>query len=171
MTTFVKMLRLAGLLLLAWTTAVQAHEPKPHGLPVPKALERPIAFWTRIFAAIDGQGGVLHDADDLGVVYHTFARLPETPVRPERPLRKNASALSSFCRRSPTTTPRRATRMKSACLPCSPRRPPRSACAKRRKISGFSAVCAISLLEGSNAQDSICRLFAACLNRRGCPRL
>ena len=79
MTTFVKMLRLAGLLLLAWTTAVQAHEPKPHGLPVPKALERPIAFWTRIFAAIDGQGGVLHDADDLGVVYHTFARLPETP--------------------------------------------------------------------------------------------
>ena len=79
MTTYAKVLRLAGLLFLACTAAASAHQPKPHGLPIPKSLERSIAFWTRIFTAIDGHGGVLHDPDDLGVVYHTFVRLPERP--------------------------------------------------------------------------------------------
>lgn len=70
---------LGGVLLLLWTAYPQAREPQPHGLPVPEALERSIAFWTHIFTAIDTHGGVLHDADDLGVVYHTFGSLPDSP--------------------------------------------------------------------------------------------
>ncbi len=70
---------LGALLLLWWTACPQAREPQPHGLPVSASLERHIAFWTHIFTAIDTHGGVLHDADDLGVVYHTFSHLPATP--------------------------------------------------------------------------------------------
>ena len=72
---------LGGLLLLLWTVCPQAREPQAHGLPVPEALERHIAFWTQIFTAIDAHGGVLHDADDLGVVYHTFGYLPASPAQ------------------------------------------------------------------------------------------
>jgi membrane-bound lytic murein transglycosylase D len=67
---------LGGLILLLWTAYSQAREPQPHGLPVPDALGSHIAFWTHIFTAIDTDGGVLHDADDLGVIYHTFSNLP-----------------------------------------------------------------------------------------------
>jgi membrane-bound lytic murein transglycosylase D len=67
---------LGGLILLLGTAYSQAREPQSHGLPVPEALKPHIAFWTHIFTAIDTQGGVLHDADDLSVVYHTFSDLP-----------------------------------------------------------------------------------------------
>jgi len=67
---------LGGLILLLWTAYSQAREPRSHGLPVPDALASHIAFWTHIFTAIDTHGGVLHDADDLSVVYHTFSYLP-----------------------------------------------------------------------------------------------
>ncbi len=70
---------LGGLLLLLWMACSQAREPQPHALPVPDALQRHIAFWTHIFTAIHTQGGVLHDADDLGVVYHTIGHLPASP--------------------------------------------------------------------------------------------
>ncbi|ETW94130.1 MAG: hypothetical protein ETSY1_36180 [Candidatus Entotheonella factor] len=69
---------LGGLLLLLGASILQAREPQLHALPVPEALKRPIAFWTHIFTAIDTHGGVLHDADDLGVIYHTFAYLPSS---------------------------------------------------------------------------------------------
>jgi membrane-bound lytic murein transglycosylase D len=48
---------------------------------VPKVLEQPIGFWTHIFTALDSQSGVLHDADDLGLIYHTFADLPDSPLQ------------------------------------------------------------------------------------------
>jgi len=70
---------LSGLLLLLWVAGPQAREPQPHGLPVPEALERHIAFWMHMFTAVDTQSGVLHDAEDLGVVYHTFGDLPVLP--------------------------------------------------------------------------------------------
>ncbi len=67
---------LSGLLLLLWTASPQAHKPLSHSLPEPEALERHIAFWTHIFTAVETHGGVLHDADDVGVIYHTFGYLP-----------------------------------------------------------------------------------------------
>ncbi len=72
---------LVGIWLLLGTVDLQARDLPSHGLPVPEALARPIAFWTHVFTAIDSHGGVLHDADDLGVVYHTFGYLPTLPGR------------------------------------------------------------------------------------------
>lgn len=66
-------------LLLLWTASLQAREPLPQSLPVPEALQPHIAFWTHVFTAIDTKGGVLHDADDLRVIYHTFGNLPTRP--------------------------------------------------------------------------------------------
>ncbi len=67
---------LSGLVILLWTTCLQAREPLPQSLPVPEALQPHIAFWTHIFTALDTKGGILHDADDLRVIYHTFGNLP-----------------------------------------------------------------------------------------------
>lgn len=75
---------LGGLLLLWWTACPQALEPQPHALPVPEALVRHVAFWTHIFTAVDQHGGVLHDADDLGVVYQTLGYLPARPRQRQR---------------------------------------------------------------------------------------
>ncbi|MDH3603831.1 MAG: LysM peptidoglycan-binding domain-containing protein, partial [Candidatus Tectomicrobia bacterium] len=44
--------------------------------PVPAALQPNIAFWLRIFTELDTNSGVLHDAVDVTVIYHTFASLP-----------------------------------------------------------------------------------------------
>jgi membrane-bound lytic murein transglycosylase D len=37
-----------------------------------------IAFWKRVFTALDTNQGVLHDADDVSIIYHTFSNLPES---------------------------------------------------------------------------------------------
>lgn len=48
--------------------------------PIPNVLRPNVAFWTRIFAMLDTNSGVLHDANDLRIVYHTFRALPESPA-------------------------------------------------------------------------------------------
>lgn len=56
---------------------VQAQEvSSSHLFPVPPALQPNIAFWTRIFTELDTNSGVLHDAVDVTVIYHTFVSLP-----------------------------------------------------------------------------------------------
>ncbi len=75
---------LSGLVVLLWTASIQALEPLPPSLPVPKALQPHIAFWTHIFTALDTRGGVLHDAEDLSVIYHTFGNLPTQPRRRQK---------------------------------------------------------------------------------------
>ncbi|MDH3604087.1 MAG: hypothetical protein OEU26_31145, partial [Candidatus Tectomicrobia bacterium] len=57
--------------------SVQAQEVDTLQLfPVPPALQPNIAFWTRIFIELDTNSGVLHDAVEVTVIYHTFVSLP-----------------------------------------------------------------------------------------------
>jgi membrane-bound lytic murein transglycosylase D len=37
-----------------------------------------VAFWKRIFAVLDTRSGVLHDSDDVNIIYHTLYDLPES---------------------------------------------------------------------------------------------
>jgi membrane-bound lytic murein transglycosylase D len=46
---------------------------------VPEILRPNIAFWKRIFGVLDTQSGVLHDTDQVSIIYHTFSNLPESP--------------------------------------------------------------------------------------------
>lgn len=66
-----------ALLVACGVCPVQAQEAPPtHRFPVPQALQPNVAFWIRIFTELDTNSGVLHDAVDVTVIYHTFASLP-----------------------------------------------------------------------------------------------
>ena len=68
------------LLLLVWCHTVLA-EPAPSSLfPLPDALRPNVTFWKRIFAVFDTNGGLLHDAEDVTLVYHIwYSDLPTDP--------------------------------------------------------------------------------------------
>jgi membrane-bound lytic murein transglycosylase D len=63
-------------LVLAGHRGVQTHEASVTPFPVPEVLRPNIAFWTRVFTALDINSGVLHDADDVTIIYHTLTSLP-----------------------------------------------------------------------------------------------
>ena len=46
--------------------------------PLPEELRPNVAFWKRIFAVLDTSSGVLHDPDDVSIIYHTLHDLPES---------------------------------------------------------------------------------------------
>jgi membrane-bound lytic murein transglycosylase D len=47
-------------------------------LPSAEVLRPNVAFWKRIFTALDTSSGVLHDLDDVSIIYHTLYNLPES---------------------------------------------------------------------------------------------
>jgi membrane-bound lytic murein transglycosylase D len=47
----------------------------------PAALEPDIAFWRRVYTEVTTQGGLLHDQDDLGVVYEVMKLSPDLSPR------------------------------------------------------------------------------------------
>ncbi len=59
----------AALLLLAATASAE-------DLPTPASLEPAVQFWTRVYTEVDSHSGLVHDAENLGVVYETI-RFPE----------------------------------------------------------------------------------------------
>ncbi len=54
----------------------QAQDTASTFFPVPDVLWPNIAFWTRIFTALDSSSGVLQDTDDLSIIYQIFKPLP-----------------------------------------------------------------------------------------------
>ncbi len=44
-------------------------EAAPRDFPRPAALERDVAFWTRIYSEVGTDAGLIHDTHDLGIVY------------------------------------------------------------------------------------------------------
>jgi len=60
-----------GLLLLATAPALGAEH-----LPRPPELEPDVAFWIRIYSEVGTDGGLIHDARDLGIVYERV-RFPD----------------------------------------------------------------------------------------------
>ena len=68
------------LLLFVWCHTVLA-EPAPSSLfPLPDVLRPNVTFWKRVFAVLDSNGGLLHDTEDISVVYHIWYNdLPTDP--------------------------------------------------------------------------------------------
>src|SRR4051812_21131934 len=50
-------------------------------MPRPKALERDVQFWIRVYTQVDTNGGFLHDQYNLAVVYETLHFSPNTSPR------------------------------------------------------------------------------------------
>ena len=68
----VRGLALLTALCVASMAFAQADDP----LPLPAELEPNFHFWLRIYTEIDGRGGLIHDSENLAVVYEV-ARFPE----------------------------------------------------------------------------------------------
>ena len=43
---------------------------------MPKSLKPNVEFWIHVFARLEGGSGVLHDDEDLSIIYQTLYDLP-----------------------------------------------------------------------------------------------
>src|SRR5690348_7688373 len=50
-------------------------------MPRPKALERDVQFWVRVYTQVDTNGGFLHDQYNLSVIYETLHFSPNASSR------------------------------------------------------------------------------------------
>jgi membrane-bound lytic murein transglycosylase D len=60
------------LLLLIWCYGVLAEPASSSLFPLPEALRPNVTFWKRVFAVLDRNGGLLHDMEDVSIVYHIW---------------------------------------------------------------------------------------------------
>jgi membrane-bound lytic murein transglycosylase D len=60
------------LLLLVWCHGVLAQSAPSSLFPLPDALRPNVTFWKRVFAVLDRNGGLLHDMEDVSIVYHIW---------------------------------------------------------------------------------------------------
>ena len=49
--------------------------------PMPKSLKPNVDFWIHVFARLEGGQGVLHDDEDLSIIYQTLRKLPRDKER------------------------------------------------------------------------------------------
>ena len=69
--------------LLLWLPQLQAASP---AIPRPPELERDVQFWVRVYSQVTTQQGLLHDEDNLAVVYGTVYLDPEAAPAQRREL-------------------------------------------------------------------------------------
>jgi peptidoglycan lytic transglycosylase D len=60
------------LLLLIWCYGVLAEPASSSLFPLPDVLRPNVTFWKRVFAVLDRDGGLLHDTEDVSIVYHIW---------------------------------------------------------------------------------------------------
>jgi membrane-bound lytic murein transglycosylase D len=60
------------LLLLVWCYGVLAEPASSSLFPLPDVLRPNVTFWKRVFAVFDRNGGLLHDMEDVSIVYHIW---------------------------------------------------------------------------------------------------
>jgi membrane-bound lytic murein transglycosylase D len=72
---------IAALLFALLVPAVAAAAPKD--FPRPPEIEPAVRFWTKIYSQVPTSGGLLHDRDDLSIVYEQLS-FPEGATRRER---------------------------------------------------------------------------------------
>jgi membrane-bound lytic murein transglycosylase D len=60
------------LLLLIWCYGVLAEPASSSLFPLPDVLRPNVTFWKRVFAVLDRDGGLLHDTEDISIVYHIW---------------------------------------------------------------------------------------------------
>ncbi len=69
-------------------------------MPRPPELERDVQFWIRVYTQVDTNGGFIHDADNLAVVYDTLHFDPDaSPRERERVVERDEERVSAALRR------------------------------------------------------------------------
>ncbi|MDZ7828778.1 MAG: LysM peptidoglycan-binding domain-containing protein [Halofilum sp. (in: g-proteobacteria)] len=65
------------LALLCWCALVTPLLAAPGDLPRPQAIRPAVEFWTRVYTEVDTNAGLIHDRDNLGVVYEAVRLDPQ----------------------------------------------------------------------------------------------
>lgn len=65
------------LALLSWCTVVAPVLAADDDFPRPPELEPAVAFWTRVYTEVDTNAGLIHDRDNLAVVYEAIRLDPD----------------------------------------------------------------------------------------------
>jgi len=91
------------LLALLWPAVLAATEREP--LPRPAALEPAVSFWAMIYRDLDTHAGLIHDVDDLGVVYDTVHFPPGSSWRDQQRLIREALERTRAALRRAATGP------------------------------------------------------------------
>ena len=60
--------------------AAQGRQADPR-FPMPKSLKPNVDFWIHVFARLEGGHGLLHDDENLGIIYETVYNLPRDKKR------------------------------------------------------------------------------------------
>ena len=61
--------------------AVQGRQADNRLFPLPESLKPNVDFWIYVFARLEGGSGILHDAEDLDVIYQKLSNLPRNKER------------------------------------------------------------------------------------------
>lgn len=78
------------LLLIVFAAAANVVAEAQNSFPRPPELEPDIRFWTRVYSEVETDGGLIHDARHLGVVYEVIRFRESSSRRARRQLIKQA---------------------------------------------------------------------------------
>ena len=67
--------------------------------PMPKSLKPNVEFWVHVFARLEGGSGVLHDDEDLSIIYETLYKLPRDKERRRSLIRRKRNYYKGILKR------------------------------------------------------------------------
>ena len=67
--------------------------------PMPKSLKPNVEFWVHVFARLEGGSGVLHDDEDLSIIYETLKDLPRGRERRRSAIRRKRNYYKGILKR------------------------------------------------------------------------
>ena len=67
--------------------------------PMPKSLKPNVEFWIHVFARLEGGSGVLHDDEDLSIIYETLLDLPRDKKRRRSLIRQKRNYYKGILKR------------------------------------------------------------------------
>lgn len=67
--------------------------------PMPKSLKPNVDFWVHVFARLEGGSGVLHDDEDLSIIYETLYDLPRDRERRRSLIRQKRNYYKGILKR------------------------------------------------------------------------
>ena len=91
---------LAVLVCLSFAQSHAAQGPQSGELfPMPKSLKPNVDFWIHVFARLEGGSGVLHDDEDLSIIYETLYDLPRDRARRRSLIREKRNYYKGILKR------------------------------------------------------------------------
>ena len=93
----------ASLAVLVCLSVVDTHAAQGRQagklFPMPESLKPNVEFWIHVFARLEGGSGVLHDDEDLSIIYETLYDLPRDKTRRRSLIRQKRNYYKGILKR------------------------------------------------------------------------